>query len=166
MRYALLTTALVVVGIASAQAPAGAQEPSPPPGTAHAVVAIPGSLTWGPAPAVLPAGARLAVLDGDPTKPGPYTMRLQMPAGYRIPPHFHPGDEHVTVLQGTFLVGMGDKFDATQLRPLATGSFGMIPTGMHHFAQARDAVVIQLHGIGPWSLSYVNPADAPTSGRK
>jgi quercetin dioxygenase-like cupin family protein len=161
MRYTLLlATALLPIGLASAR-PSAAQ------GRARqAVVATPSTLTWGPAPATLPTGASLAVLDGDPTKAGPYTMRLRIPAGYRVLPHFHPADEHVTVIQGTFLVGMGDKFDAAQLEQLPTGSFGMIPAGMHHFAQAQGEVILQLHGIGPWSLTYVNPADAPRPSTK
>jgi mannose-6-phosphate isomerase-like protein (cupin superfamily) len=120
---------------------------------------------WMPAPAVLPPGAKLAVVEGDPMKPGSYTMRLWMPDGYRLPPHFHSTPEHVTVLSGTFLVGMGDRFDATQLAPLAPGSFGMIPPGMHHFAQARGEVVLQLHGMGPWTLTYVNASDIPSGTR-
>ncbi|HEX2637057.1 MAG TPA: cupin domain-containing protein [Gemmatimonadales bacterium] len=126
----------------------------------RAVVVTPGSEVWGPAPAILPAGAQLAVLEGDPTKAGSYSMRLRMPDGYRIPPHFHPSDEHVTVVSGTFQVGMGDRFDAAALKPLPTGSFAMLSPGMRHFARAKGETVIQLHGVGPWSLSYVNPADA------
>jgi quercetin dioxygenase-like cupin family protein len=112
---------------------------------------------------LLPAGARLAVVEGDPFAPAAFTMRLRMPDGYTIPPHFHPVDEHVTVLQGTFLVGMGDRFDEGSLTELPTGSFGMLPTGMHHFARARGEVTLQLHGVGPWGLTYVNPADDPRS---
>ena len=129
--------------------------------SSKAIVVTAGTESWGPAPAVLPAGATLAVLEGDPSQSGPYTMRLRMPDGYRIPPHFHPGDEHVTVLSGTFLVGMGEHFDRTGLKALPAGTFGMIPTGMRHFAEAKGVTVIQLHGIGPWSLTYVNPADTP-----
>jgi quercetin dioxygenase-like cupin family protein len=126
-----------------------------------AVVVTPDAAQWGPAPAILPAGAKLAVLDGDPTKPGLFTMRLSMPAGYRLPPHFHPVDEHVTVISGKFQVGMGDTFDAAKLSTLRPGTFGMIPAGMHHFAQAKSPTVLQLHGTGPWKLTYVNPADQP-----
>jgi quercetin dioxygenase-like cupin family protein len=132
-----------------------------------AIVVTPDATQWSPAPASLPAGAKLAVLDGDPTKPGLFTMRLSIPDGYRIPPHFHPVDEHVTVISGNFQVGMGDSFDATKLSTLPAGTFGMIPAGMRHFAQAKGATVLQLHGTGPWKLTYVNPADQPkpTSGK-
>jgi hypothetical protein len=88
-------------------------------------------------------------------------MRLALPDGYRIPPYFHPVDEHVTVMSGQFQVGMGETFDPAKLSTLPTGTFGMIPAGMRLFAQAKGATVLQLHGTGPWKLTYVNPADQP-----
>ena len=88
-------------------------------------------------------------------------MRLRMPNGYRIPPHYHPAIEHVTVLQGTFKVGMGDKFNPSAMTTLATGTFGALAAGTHHFAQAQGKTVLQLHGVGPWKLIYVNPTDDP-----
>jgi quercetin dioxygenase-like cupin family protein len=127
----------------------------------HVIVALPGSIAWGPAPDILPAGARLGVVEGDPTKSGTYTMRLWMPAGYRLPPHTHPADEHVTVITGTFYVGMGEKFDTTKATELPTGTFAALAPGVRHFAFTRAETVIQLHGIGPWQLSYINPADDP-----
>jgi quercetin dioxygenase-like cupin family protein len=93
-------------------------------------------------------------------------MRLEMPAGYRIPPHFHPVDEHVTVISGALQVGMGDTFDAGKLTTLPPGTFGLIPPGMRHFARADKATVIQLHGVGPWELTYVNPADQPKAASR
>jgi quercetin dioxygenase-like cupin family protein len=157
MRFALLLVAAILpLGALAGQE---RQAPNAQPRQAHVVT--PEKLTWGPAPAILPAGARLAVLEGDPSKTGPYTMRLDMPAGYRIPPHFHPADEHVTVISGAFQVGMGDTFDQGKLTTLSPGTFGVIPTGMRHFARADKATVIQLHGEGPWGLTYVNPADQP-----
>jgi quercetin dioxygenase-like cupin family protein len=136
------------------------------PGTTVAVIAFPGELKWSPAPALLPAGARLAVIEGDPGKAAEFTMRLWMPANYRIPPHFHPATEHVTVVQGTFFVGMGETFDIKRGQRLAVGSFGALPAGMRHFAWTEGETVIQLHGVGPWSLSYVNPSDDPTRKSK
>jgi quercetin dioxygenase-like cupin family protein len=127
----------------------------------HAIVLLPDRITWGPAPTILPPGAEVAVLEGDPAKPGPFTMRLRVSDGYRIPAHFHPAVEHVTVIAGTFRVGMGDRFDAGKLTDLPVGTFAALEPGVRHFAQARGATVIQLHGIGPWSLTYVNPADDP-----
>ena len=129
---------------------------------AHAQsITTPKSTKWGPAPAILPAGAKAAVLDGDPTQSGPFTLRLMFPSGYRIPPHSHPADEHVTVISGHLNVGMGDQFDKKKATALHPGAFGVIPAGMHHFAWASDRTVIQLHGMGPWKLTYVNPADTP-----
>lgn len=127
----------------------------------HAVIALPDQLSWGPAPAVLPPGAKLAVVEGDPTAAGSYTMRLLMPDGYRIPPHFHPATEHVTVLEGTFKVGMGERFDASSMTPLPSGTFAALDPGVRHYAQAQGRTIIQLHGRGPWGLTYVNPADDP-----
>jgi quercetin dioxygenase-like cupin family protein len=157
MKYALLLAAAILpAGTLAAQ-----ESPSPSAPARQAHVVMPDQVTWGPAPAILPVGARLAVLEGDPSKAGPFTMRLALPAGYRIPPHFHPVDEHVTVLSGAFQVGMGDTFDERKLTTLPVGTFGVIPPDMRHFARADSATVIQLHGMGPWRLTYVNPADQP-----
>lgn len=117
---------------------------------------------WGPAPAVFPAGARLAVLQGDPGKPGEYTVRLDMPSGYTIAPHFHPTDENVTVVKGTFLVGMGDKVERSKMLTLPTGGFITAGAQMHHYAIAKRRTIVQVHGIGPFTLTYVNPADDPS----
>ena len=161
MRYAqLFFMAILPLGRLAAQAPSATAE------TRQAHVVTPDQLNWGPAPAILPAGARLAVLEGDPSKAGPYTMRLSMPAGYRIPPHFHEADEHVTVISGALQVGMGDTFEEGKLTALSPGTFGVIPPGIRHFARADKATVIQLHGVGPWGLTYVNPADQPKSPTK
>jgi quercetin dioxygenase-like cupin family protein len=157
MRYALL----LVAAILPFSTLAAQESKSPSAQSPQAHVITPDQLTWGPAPAILPAGARLAVLEGDPSKAGPYTMRLAMPAGYRIPPHFHEANEHVTVISGAFQVGMGDTFDEGKLTRLPAGTFGVIPPGMRHFARADKATVVQLHGMGPWGLTYVNPADQP-----
>jgi quercetin dioxygenase-like cupin family protein len=161
MRYALLLVAAILpLGALAAQE---SQSPSAKP---QAHVITPTDLNWGPAPVILPAGARVAVLEGDPSKAGPFTMRLEMPAGYRIPPHFHPVDEHVTVISGAFQVGMGDTFDEGKLTTLPPGTFGVIPPGMQHFARADKATVVQLHGVGPWGLTYVNPADQPKAASR
>ncbi|HMH57473.1 MAG TPA: cupin domain-containing protein [Gemmatimonadales bacterium] len=132
----------------------------------HAVVVLPDQVTWGPAPPILPAGAKAAVLEGDPKQPGPFTMRVSFPDGYRIPPHFHPAHERVTVIQGTFRLGMGDKFDESALSSLPAGSYVSMQPGTHHFGQAQGATIIQVNGIGPWKLTYVNPADDPRKGTR
>lgn len=120
-------------------------------------------LDWVAAPGILPSGAQLAVLEGDPMKPGEFTMRLKMPDGYKLPPHFHPRTEHVTLISGSFLVGMGDTFDQSKMAALPVGTFAWIRPGHHHFAMAKGETVIQLHGTGPWSLTYVDPKDDPRS---
>ncbi|HWP35091.1 MAG TPA: cupin domain-containing protein [Thermodesulfobacteriota bacterium] len=121
----------------------------------------PKTLKWADAPASLPKGAKVAVLEGDPSKPGPFTLRLQMPANYRIAPHYHPAIEHVTVISGTFNIGMGEKADRKKGTTLPAGSFAVIQPETRHFAWTSGPTVIQLHGIGPWGLTYVNPADDP-----
>lgn len=120
-------------------------------------------IQWGPAPAVFPSGAELAVVQGDPSvADAVFTVRLRMPDGYILPPHWHPEDENVTVMQGTFLVGMGDAVtDQAFLPPLKTGDFITAPATMHHFAKAQGTTVVQVHGVGPFALTYVNPADDP-----
>jgi quercetin dioxygenase-like cupin family protein len=125
------------------------------------VVVRPDDVKWGPAPPALPAGAKAAVLVGDPSKSGPYVVRVKMPDGYKVPPHWHPSEENVTVLQGTLQVGKGDKFDAGATEALPAGSFMRMPKEMRHFAWAKGETMIQVHGIGPFEFNYVNAADDP-----
>lgn len=125
------------------------------------ILKAPADIQWADAPPSLPAGAKIAILEGDPSKPGPFTMRIMVPANYHVPPHHHPADEHVTVLSGTFSLGMGETFDEKALTELPVGGFAMMRTGTRHFAWSRDGAVVQLHGIGPWGLTYVNPQDDP-----
>ncbi len=118
---------------------------------------------WGPAPPFLEPGAQLAVLEGDPTaSSGDFTVRLKMPAGYRIAPHWHPKRENVTVISGNFKVGMGDKFDESKMLSFAPGSFAYLDPDMHHYAMADGAAVVQVHGISPLQFNYVNPAEDPS----
>lgn len=116
---------------------------------------------WGPAPPMLPAGAEVAVVSGDPFKAGPYVMRLKFPANYDIPAHSHPTDENVSVVSGALLVGMGDKLDHAAGKSLAPGGFGLLPAGMNHYAFTRAATTILLFGQGPVEFKYVNPKDDP-----
>jgi quercetin dioxygenase-like cupin family protein len=158
-----LTSVIVALLVTAGSAAAQEKKATPAgmPDRPHAIVATPDAITWAAAPAILPAGAKLAVLEGDPTKAEAFTMRLSMPAGYRIPPHFHPVTEHVTVIDGTFYVGMGETFDSSNANALPAGTFAALAPGVRHFAFTRGATTIQLHGVGPWSLTYVNPADDP-----
>jgi len=133
-------------------------------GKAH-VMFTPSTVSWAAAPPSLPPGAQAAVLQGDPSKAGPFTMRLKAPDGYRIAPHYHPADEHVTVLQGALTVGMGEKVDMTAARELTAGSFAVMPAGARHFASTKGETILQLHGIGPWGITYVNAADDPRNNK-
>ncbi len=119
------------------------------------------ALNWGPAPAVFPRGARMAVLQGDPGQSGLFTVRLELPDGYRVAPHYHPTDEQLTVISGTFLLGMGDALDAAHATVLSPGGFATVAATMHHYAIARGRTVVQVHGMGPFVLTYVDPKDDP-----
>jgi quercetin dioxygenase-like cupin family protein len=157
MRRTLLATTVTVIAFVWTSATTSTQVSET---KAHVMVGA-STVTWGPAPASVPAGAQAAVLEGDPAKAGAFTVRLKMPDGYKIAPHYHPADEHVTVLQGTFVMGLGEKFDESAGRDLGVGSFAMMPAGTRHFAWTKGETIIQLHGVGPWGLTYVNPADDP-----
>ena len=119
-------------------------------------------IVYGPAPDALPR-AQMAVLQGDPSAPGKlFTIRLRLPDGYVLPPHWHPTDENVTVIKGTFLVGLGDVFDRKAMLPaLHRGDFISAPANANHFAQARGRTEVQVHAIGPFAINYVNPQDDP-----
>jgi hypothetical protein len=153
-RTLIAATALVFVSVSASTSTQPAE-------TKGHVMVTPSTVAWGPGPASVPVGAQAAVLEGDPAKPGPFTLRLKMPDGYKIAPHYHPADEHVTVIQGTFVLGMGEKFEQSAGRDLTVGSFAVMPTGTRHFAWTKGETIIQLHGIGPWGLTYANPADDP-----
>lgn len=119
---------------------------------------------WGPAPPMLPAGAQIAVLAGDPTGPGAYVVRLKFPANYTIPAHSHPTNENVTVVSGDLLVGMGDAVNKASAKGLGVGGFGLLPANMNHFAFTRQETTIVLFGQGPVEFKYVNTADDPRHG--
>ena len=129
-------------------------------GPAGHVVIMPDKMEWKDAK-MLPPGAKIAVLEGDPNKPGPFVFRVKVPDGYKIPPHTHPKPERVTVVSGTFNLGMGEKFDATKTEALPAGTYGTWPAGMKHFVWVKGETVVQFHGDGPWSIEYVNPTDDP-----
>ena len=113
------------------------------------------ALKWGPAPAVFPAGAKMAVVSGDPSKAAPFTVQLSMPAGYVLPPHFHPTAEHVTVKSGRFWVGMGDVMKAAKMMAKAAGDTATVPAKMHHYAKAEGATVVEVSAMGPFAMTYV-----------
>ena len=132
MLVLLVLTSLFLSGTALAQ-------------TAHVMVQ-PDDMKWVEGPPSLPRGAKFAVIEGKPVEAGPFTMRLKFPAGYKVPAHSHPAIEHVTVLSGAVNFGMGDKFDASQLKPMPSGSFIVMPIGTNHFVETKEETVIQLHG--------------------
>jgi len=118
-------------------------------------------IQWGAAPPALPQGAQFAVIEGDIKAKGLFTYRLKVPEGYQIKPHFHPVDEHITIISGTFHMGVGDKFDTGAGTTLPAGSYVVMPAGTHHFAWSEGETIVQVHAMGPWGVTYVNPADDP-----
>ena len=120
----------------------------------------PETIPWGPPPPFILPGAQLAVIEGNPgASTGDYTVRLKMPDGYRIAPHWHPSRENVTVISGTFKVGMGDTFDTSKMGSFPAGSFAYLDPDMHHYAMASGEVIVQVHGNAPLQFNYVNDGD-------
>ena len=166
-RLILIGTLAAVVGCASwrhkaepTAAPAAAATSAP----AGHVMLAPAAIKWQPFP---PGGpkARFAVLSGDPEKSGPFVMRIRQPAGARVPPHWHPSDENVTVIKGTIYLGMGEKFHKREAHEFSAGSYLLLPAKHPHFAWISKAGegIVQVHGMGPFQIVYVNPADDPRS---
>ena len=128
---------------------------------AHHMVVPGDAVSWGPAPASLPSGAQAAVLFGNPAKEGPFVLRLKFPNGFTVPPHRHSKDEFVTVISGKFAVGAGEQVDRTAAQPLPAASFVHMPAGMAHNAWADGETVVQINGVGPFDIKYVEPKDDP-----
>jgi quercetin dioxygenase-like cupin family protein len=168
MNRATKVLAAAVAGVAVAVALRSA---SPSAGGDHkddrkAMIYSPDDLEWKDGPASLPKGAKIAVLEGDPGKEGPFVFRVKVPDGYRIPPHTHPRAERVTVISGTFHIGMGDRFDAARGKAMPAGAYGTWPANMHHFVWVKGETVLQFHGEGPWTINYLNPDDDPRKEKK
>lgn len=147
------TKALAVLALATFAAAAGAQH------DAHRLVK-PEELKWSDVPS-LPPGAKLTVIEGPMSQAVPFTVRIKFPANYRLPAHIHPAVERVTVLSGTFHMGMGERFDPKVTVPVEQGAIMIMQPGTPHFAWTRAETVVQLHGTGPWGITYINPADDP-----
>lgn len=129
---------------------------------AHHVMKTPGELEWKEGPESLPPGAQMAVITGSPKAKGPFVMRLKFPANYQIPAHFHSKDENVTVIEGTFNMGEGDKLDAMKSHSMPVGSYMLMPMKTHHYAFTKDQqVIVQLNGMGPFDITYMNPQEDP-----
>ena len=120
----------------------------------------PNDLQWSDVPS-LPPGAKIAVIEGPMNEAVPFTVRLKLPADYKVPAHWHPAIEHVTVISGTFNMGTGDKLDQSKTTPLSAGSVAIMQPKTNHFAWTKEETIIQAHGVGPWAVNYVNPADDP-----
>ena len=151
--------AVTIVG-SSPRVEAQKAKPAASAPAAH-ILLTPDAIKWGPAPAALPNGAQVAILNGDPSKPGFFVVRLKFPDGYKVPAHWHPTDENLTVLQGTFRAGMGDAFSDAGLHDFAVGSYIKMPKHVNHFATANGETIVQLEGQGPFVVNYVNPKDDP-----
>jgi quercetin dioxygenase-like cupin family protein len=150
--FRTLIAAVAIAGVASTT-PADTMK-------GHRIV-TPKEIRWGPAPAELPPGAEAAVLFGDPGQEGLFVLRLRLPAGYRVAPHTHPVDEVITVISGTFRLGMGQIADPRTAQPLPAGSFFALPPGMAHYVFTDEETVVQISTVGPWGLTYINPKDDP-----
>ena len=162
MKHSLLTTTLYSILLIVCAVDARAQEDhTTDDGPEHHLTYAPGTIDWQLAPPSLEAGAEVAVLEGNPGEPSVFTMRIKMPDGFHISPHWHPNPERVTVISGTFLLGSGDELDREATEPLEAGSYTAMPPGMRHYAIAQGETVIQLTSTGPWEINYVNEADDP-----
>jgi hypothetical protein len=151
---AVLTCALGLTAAAGAKDKGAATKP-------EAITIAAADVKFGPPPPVLPPGAQLAVLRGDPGKKGPFAMRFKMPGGYKIAPHWHSKDEELTVLSGTFVLAMGDKA-GENVHAMEVGAYHFLPGKMHHSAESKGETLIEIHGDGPFDLHYLDPKDDPT----
>jgi hypothetical protein len=122
----------------------------------------PDEVKWGDAPPVFAKGAKMAVLSGDPGKAAPFVARLMLPANYKVAPHWHSADEDLTIISGTFYLAEGDKLDTKNAHAIKAGGFHHLPAKTHHFAFTKGPAVVQINGMGPFDITYINPADDPS----
>jgi len=161
MRTVMRSLSVVLVLGCLSSLSAFTQSQTPPTSSHHTIVA-PADVRW----KTLRPGAEIAVVSGDPDKEGsPFVIRFRYHGKARIPPHWHPVDEHITVLSGTFRFGMGERGDESATTALRAGAYAFVPAKMAHYAWADDDTTLQVHGIGPFVINYVNPADDPAKGR-
>jgi anti-sigma factor ChrR (cupin superfamily) len=160
MQFVQRLTVVVIAALMSPGAPARYADEKK-----GEVMVTPSHLKWLEGPPSLPKGVKVAVLEGDPSKAGPFVMRAKMPDGYKVPPHTHKKDERVTVLSGTLYLGMGGKFDRMAGKALPAGSYSRMPAGMKHFGWAKGETIIQINGEGPWDIEYLDPKDDPRKGK-
>jgi quercetin dioxygenase-like cupin family protein len=151
----IATSIVLLAGFSALAAPAAFAQRS-----ATHVMMSPAELTWNDLPSL--PGVKIAVIEGPLNAPVPVMFRLKFPANYKVPPHWHPGVEHITIISGTLNMGMGDTFDMTKTRALTPGSVAIMPAETHHFVWTNEEAIGQVHSTGPWSVTYVNPADDPS----
>lgn len=155
----ILVTLTAALALGSIAAPVALAQSGTHMASDH-MMATPDEFKWVDIPS-LPPGAKLAVIEGPLNQAGPLTFRLKLPANYQIPAHWHPAIEHVTVISGTFNMGSGDKLDPAKTKALTAGSVAIMQPKANHFGWTKDETIVQVHGIGPWGVTYVNPADDP-----
>ena len=153
---------LLGTGQSSAKHPAQAAQAAqaaPAMASSHVMFDV-DNLKWGDAPPSLPKGAQMAVLSGDPGKAGPFAVRLKAPAGYKVPLHWHPSDERVTVIQGDFHLRMGSGADEHE-HTFAPGGYTVMPAQMQHEASTQGGAIVQIDSTGPFQIHYVDAKDDP-----
>jgi anti-sigma factor ChrR (cupin superfamily) len=163
---AALIVALAFIPVVGAQdkakapaAPAATPAPAAAPAAAHKMWAAK-DLDWKDLPSI--AGAKIALLEGPMNEEKPFIARIKFAKGVKVPPHWHPGIEHVTVISGTFAMAVGEKWDDKAMHSLGAGDVMIMQPKTPHYAQAKTETVAQIHGMGPWSVNYINPADDPS----
>ncbi|QWG18101.1 cupin domain-containing protein [Bradyrhizobium sediminis] len=161
MKLAQHSSAVRLIALALGSAAIVGGTASLPAAEPHHTVVSGDAVNWGAAPPSLPSGARAAALLGSPAKEGPFVLRLKFPAGFTIPPHRHSKDELVTVISGGFAIGSGEKLDRASSKPLPPASFVHLPAGMPHYAWTEIETVVQVNGVGPFDVLYIDPADDP-----
>jgi len=154
MRNLVLLAAVVLVAATAASA----QTPTTP---TSVIMVAPDQVKWMDGPPAFAPGLKVAVLEGNMAQAGPYAVRLMFPPNYKVPAHFHPNMEHVTVISGTFYFGVGSKLSEAESKAFPPGSFVAVPANTPHFAWAKEETVVQVHSIGPGGITYVDPADDP-----
>jgi len=162
----LTSTAVFLCASAMNAMAADQAPPASTPAPTMNIVSGPDAVKWGPGSPALPPGAQMAVMTGNPGSTGFVSIRAKLPAGYTVPPHSHPTDEHVTVLSGSMAFGMGDAMDPKTETAVAPGGYFAAPQGMHHYARTASGAEIQIDLMGPFGITYVNPADDPRNAKK
>jgi quercetin dioxygenase-like cupin family protein len=166
IRFLRAVPGILIVLVFTVTLSGQAAAPAPAQGTETHGVVNPATLKWVPAPPSLPAGATMALLTGDPSKEGLFVLRAKFPDGYKVPPHFHPTDEHVTVLKGGLMMGLGEKVDKAAMHAVAVGGYFTAPATKPHYVIAKGETIIQVTAMGPFAVTYVNAADDPRNKPK